>query len=615
MIGLLLLLSIVSGDTIPTIDEIIVTAKAEPMAILSSTMEIPDSILKNVITPDKALQELSGIYISYGAKIGADVMIRGFDTREITILIDGVPVSLPYDGTFDISQIPVSDLMKIRVYKGVGANIFGPNAMGGAINFVTASPFSGKRQISLGVGRNFDKYASFTYSVNSGNLGLLVTGSYVKSDGFYLSSKFTPDLNEDGGVRSHSWYDKANLRVKLGYNTFNKGTFYLNTGIIDNSRGIPPEVGSTWPRYWKFPVWREKILKLSHEYGWANKLLRTNFYYQGFYNVLESYRDSTYQNLKWKSTYDDYTIGSNIYFDASNFTSSLLLKKDVHREQGDTGEPWEKYEDFNGSLAGNYLVNLGKVNFSVGLGASFLKPYELGEAQKTLYALDPSVGVTWAIGNLRFKTSVAMRSRFPTLKELYSSRLGRYIPNPDLKAERSLNIDAGVTYVFGNLEGSLTFFDSEVKDLIDRIKVDSIHYQMVNINKARYYGFELDLKAYCFKFNYTFLKALNLSPDREFDYLEYRPEHKFNVEFQKAFVKGVKFDMTVQYVGSRYYIERSGTGELPSYTLTNLSLEKTFGRYGVSFKVDNLFDVNYESEKGDPMPGRYYRFDITINLD
>ncbi len=615
MIGLLILLSIISGDTIPTIDEIIVTAKAEPMAILSSTMEIPDSILRRTVTPDKALQELSGIYVSYGAKIGADVMIRGFDTREITILIDGVPVSLPYDGTFDISQIPVSDLTKIRVYKGVGANIFGPNAMGGAINFVTASPFSNKRQISIGVGRNFDKFASFIYSVSSGNLGLLVTGSYAKSDGFYLSNNFTPDLNEDGGIRNNSWYDKTNLRVKLGYSTLNSGTFYLNAGIIDNSRGIPPEVGSTRPRFWRFPVWREKILKLSHEFSQGDKLLRTNLYYQGFYNVLESYRDSTYQDLKWKSTYDDYTIGTNVYFDTHNLTSSLLLKKDVHREQGNSGEPWKKYKDFNGSIAGNYLFNFGETDLSIGLSASFLKPYELGKGQKTLYALDPSFGITGVLGNLRLKTSLAMRSRFPTLKELYSSRLGLYIPNPDLKAERSLNMDAGFTYVFGNIEGGLTFFDSEVKDLIDRVKVDSVHYQMVNINKARYYGFELNLKAYCFQFNYTFLKALNLSPDRKFDYLEYRPEHKFNFNFQRPILRGVKFGVTVQYVGSRYYIERSGTGELPSYTLTNLSLEKTFGRYDVNFKVNNLFDVNYESEKGDPMPGRYYRFDITVHLD
>ncbi len=615
MIELFLLLSIISGDTLPTIDEIIVTAKAEPMAILSSTMEIPDSILKNVITPDRALEELSGIYISYGAKIGADVMIRGFDTREITILIDGVPVSLPYDGTFDISQIPVSDLTKIRIYKGVGTNIFGPNAMGGAINFVTASPFSGKRQISLGVGRNFDKFASFTYSVSSGNLGLLITGGYARSDGFYLSNDFQPDLNEDGGVRNNSWYDKTNLRVKLGYTTLSTGTFYLNAGIVDNSRGIPPEVGSTRPRYWRFPVWREKILKLSHEYGWSQKLLRTNFYYQGFYNVLESYRDSTFRDLKWKSTYDDYTVGTNIYYDTPNFTSSLLLKKDIHREQGNTGEPWKKYKDLNGSLAGDYLLHFGEANISIGLGISFLKPYELGKAQKTLYAIDPSIGATWASGNLRFKTSAAMRSRFPTLKELYSSRLGRYIPNPDLKAERSLNMDAGVTYVFGNFESGLTFFDSEVKDLIDRIKVDSIHYQMVNVHKARYYGVELNLKAYCFKFSYTFLKALNLSPDREFDYLEYRPEHKFNLKFQRAVYRDVKFGMNIQYVGSRYYIERSGTGKLPAYTLTDVSIEKAFGRYDMSLKINNLFDVNYESEKGDPMPGRYYRFDITINLD
>ncbi len=613
MIGILLLLPLIFHDTLTVIDEVVIKAKAEPISLISGAVEIPDTFLKTAESPDEAINHLAGVYVSYGGKTGADVMIRGFDTREIVIMVDGVPVVLPYDGTFDVSQLPMSDLEKIKVFRGTGADVFGPNAMGGVINFVTASPFHRYRRVSLGLGRNFDRFFNFTYSFQTGQLGFLLAGGLSKSDGYYLSDNFEPDLNEDGGVRENSWYEKKNIRFKAGYKSISWGKFFFNAGIVDNSRGIPIEVGTSRPRYWKFPIWREKIFKLSHEITFSGIITRTNIYYQGFYNILEAYRDSTFSTLKWKSTYDDYSLGGNFYLDFPDATLGLTFKKDVHREKGSEDEPWVQYDAYNGSLGSDVTFRTVLGNIAPGFNISFMKAEEADRS--SMVTFNPSLGWTDVFGNFRLKASAAVRSRFPTLKELFSSRMGRYYPNPDLRPERTLNLDFGGTYLYGGVEIGVNIFDSEVKDLIDRVKVDADHYQMQNINRARYSGVELSLAGKNVRLNYTYMKSKNLSEDREFDFLEYRPEHKLTFDLSFTPWKLFTVRTSVQYVGKRYYIFRDEYGELDPYTLVNIEAEKQIGKFSILLKVKNLFDVNYESEKGYPMPGRYWKLVLSANLD
>ncbi len=613
MVGLLIIIPLIFHDTLTVIDEVVIKAKAEPISLVSGVMEIPDTFLKTAESPDEVINHLTGVYVSYGGKTGADVMIRGFDTREIVIMVDGVPVVLPYDGTFDISQLPMSDLEKIKVFRGVGADVFGPNAMGGVINFVTTSPFHRYRRVSIGLGRNLDKFLNFTYSAQAGRLGFLLSGGYSKSDGYYLSDDFKPDLNEDGGIRENSWYEKKNLRFKVGYNSMHLGKFFFNAGLVDNSRGVPIEVGTSRPRYWKFPVWREKILKFSHEIVGSKLITRTNIYYQGFYNILESYRDSTFSTLKWKSIYDDYSVGGNVYFDFPDATLGLTMKKDVHREKKGDDEPWVTYDAYNGSIGFDMTFRTLAGNFAPGFNVSFMKAE--GADRSSMVTLNPSAGWTDAFGNLRLKASVAVRSRFPTLKELFSSRMGRYYPNPDLRPERAINFDFGGTYLYGGIEIGVNLFDSEVKDLIDRVKVDRDHYQMQNINRARYSGVEFSLSHEIVRLNYTYLKAKNLSEDREFDFLEYRPEHKLTFDLTLTPWNLFEVRTSIQYVGKRYYIFKDEYGELDPYTLVNVETEKRLGNFSLLFKVKNLFDVSYESEKGYPMPGRYWKLVLTVNLD
>ncbi|MFX4243654.1 TonB-dependent receptor domain-containing protein, partial [Aliarcobacter butzleri] len=59
---------------------------------------------------------------------------------------------------------------------------------------------------------------------------------------------------------------------------------------------------------------------------------------------------------------------------------------------------------------------------------------------------------------------VAKKTRFASLKDRYSFRLGRAIPNPDLKPEKAINYEIGANKIFENQGIKSAFFYSDVKD-------------------------------------------------------------------------------------------------------------------------------------------------------
>src|SRR5690606_20015295 len=68
------------------------------------------------------------------------VTLRGFNSRQVPLFIDGVPVYVPYDGNVDLARFGVDYVSEIRVSKGLASLLYGPNIMGGAINVVSRRP-------------------------------------------------------------------------------------------------------------------------------------------------------------------------------------------------------------------------------------------------------------------------------------------------------------------------------------------------------------------------------------------------------------------------------------------------------------------------------------------
>lgn len=137
-------------------------------------------------TYPELLKEIPGVYStaetgSYG---DAKINIRGFKNENISVLLNGVPISgLTSGSMFWNNWVGLADATAaIQVQKGIGASMLSDNSVGGTINIITKSP---AEESYTELGYNYTSYglskAMLNYS--SGEIGngwgVMMSGSYT----------------------------------------------------------------------------------------------------------------------------------------------------------------------------------------------------------------------------------------------------------------------------------------------------------------------------------------------------------------------------------------------------------------------------------------------------
>jgi len=84
-----------------------------------------------------ALALLPDVSVRDAGRGGFNIDIRGARKGAVSIFIDGVLVSDPYYGTFDVSTIPITDIVQIRVSTTPQSPLDGPGGPGGVIEVHT----------------------------------------------------------------------------------------------------------------------------------------------------------------------------------------------------------------------------------------------------------------------------------------------------------------------------------------------------------------------------------------------------------------------------------------------------------------------------------------------
>lgn len=119
----------------------------------------------------------------------ARISIRGFNQRNIGVMIDGVPVNdmengwVYWSNWFGLDEIT----NQIQVQRGLGATKLAMPSVGGTMNIIT-QPTGGKREIKVGQEYGTGNFLRTSLSYKSGQLkngwGILFSGSYKQGDGW-----------------------------------------------------------------------------------------------------------------------------------------------------------------------------------------------------------------------------------------------------------------------------------------------------------------------------------------------------------------------------------------------------------------------------------------------
>ncbi len=92
-----------------------------------------------------ALELMPDLYVRTAGRGGMQVDIRGARKGSTKILIDGVAVDDPFYGNFDLSSIPVTDIVQIRVSASPSSPIDGIGGPGGVIEVHTRDAVGARR--------------------------------------------------------------------------------------------------------------------------------------------------------------------------------------------------------------------------------------------------------------------------------------------------------------------------------------------------------------------------------------------------------------------------------------------------------------------------------------
>ena len=592
---------------------------------------------------------------SYGRATESTAEFRGTSPSHTQVTWNGMRINSPMLGTVDFSTIPSYFIDQATLYHGASSMHLTGGGLGGAVELKSLVPnISGNSlQYVQGIGSysTYDQFLQFSHNGPKWSSNTRLVYSTSKNDFSYINHDKKVDVRDEQGNIVHSYHPKE--RNQSGYFTDIHALqdIFYNDGA-GNRMGL-----SVWYAHHK-----RGLPFLSVDYKDD-----TDFTNEQDQNTLRSVLSWTYTESQWKSTvrggyayqdiaYDYHTTRQGIKNDITQSRShthngyvqaeadylpheKLMLNAKAeayyNKVRSHDKSPFQQHENYNkGRMEyhGSLQARWRPVSpFSV---AAIIREEIYGKKWIPVMPALFADYVLYAPWKLVAKASVARNYRYPSMNDLYFKPGG----NPYLEPEKGFTYDAGVEWDFRSkafqLKGSLSAFDSYIKDWILWTPNTKGYWQPSNVKKVHNYGMEIMLEAATqirkhtrasLTANYAFTPSINQgkpSNDNDASYgkqLCYVPKHSANIS---ARLEWKTWALQYKWI---HYSERFTTtsnesdyitGQLKPYFMSDMAIEKAFHwkRLDASVKavVNNLLDTDYVTVLSRPMAGR--NFEIFIQL-
>jgi Fe(3+) dicitrate transport protein len=233
----------------------------------------------HVMTTNEALRKAAGVNVrdEEGFGLRPNIGIRGLNpTRSTKVLLleDGIPLAFaPYGDNASYYHPPVDRFDRIEILKGAGQNIYGPQTVGGVINYITPAPpeaFTGGARLTGG-NREYLNARGFV-----GGSGMLL--DYVRKQG---------DAARDN---THSELDDVNYKAVIGLGSGQaltaRASYYAEDSQLTYSGLTDAEYANFGNSYNPFKndffVADREGVSLTHEMPLRGATLLTNLYASRF---------------------------------------------------------------------------------------------------------------------------------------------------------------------------------------------------------------------------------------------------------------------------------------------------------------------------------------------
>jgi outer membrane receptor for ferrienterochelin and colicin len=243
----------VPAGEIPAYD-VYVTSERDLVEKVTTVRRISQETIeeKNARSLDEALVREPSVVLRRGGEGVARIDLRGLRTRQILLLVDGVPFHSTEDGNFDPSLIPSQIIESIDLSYSNSSVLYGDGPLAGVLQVRTRSGEAGLHAQGRGDFREGMQYTGQA-SVAGAARGLegFASGSVFSSEGYWLPGDFDGTSLEDGGLRENADRKQGNAFARLGYAPSEKGRVDLLFDYRRADFGVPWNVSENGDPYGK----------------------------------------------------------------------------------------------------------------------------------------------------------------------------------------------------------------------------------------------------------------------------------------------------------------------------------------------------------------------------
>lgn len=133
---------------------------------------------RNVQTAAEAVSMATGVYVDHTTE--PSVSIRGYDSKNVLVLLDGQPMNSGWNGNVDWGMIPVDNIRRVEVVSGGQSALYGGRAVGGVINIMTKTQKEDGVHGTVHIGYGSNNTWKQSYSV-SGKADRFTYGAFYES--------------------------------------------------------------------------------------------------------------------------------------------------------------------------------------------------------------------------------------------------------------------------------------------------------------------------------------------------------------------------------------------------------------------------------------------------
>lgn len=656
-------------DTLQHLKEVVVTAKPfqEVIPVQSLSGKQLEALSSHTVAD--ALRYFAGIQVKdYGGLGGLKTIdVRNMGTHHVGVFYDGIELGNAQNGVVDLGKFSLDDMETLTLYNGQKSEIFQS-----AKDFAAASTvYLRTKRPAFREGKRTNLIARFkTMSINfwnpsfrleqklSDKVNMSLSSEYIKSNGKY---KFKYKRNNlDGTLAYDTTATRLNsdieaIRIESAlFGRIDNGTWYAKAYYYGSDRGAPGAIVAN---------------KFSDGYRQKDK----DFFLQG--DLLKDFGDKYHFQMKAKYGYnrmnylarDTTTVLGETVTESAQFDNTYY-QQEVYLSAVNMYNiaPWWdvslsvdfQWNKLNATLRGiatpfaypNRHTTLASLATSVNLGkvkamGSVIGNYVHETVKNGAVASDKKeITPALFIGykpfdehDFNIRAFAKRIFRMPTFNDLYYAQIGSSVLNPEYMNQ----YDIGFTYskTFNNkILNSISFqadaYYTDTKDKIIAAPTGNLfRWMMSNIGKVKGKGVEavanVDMSidkvriatnltyAYAESKDYTKIFGLGLSSYG--DQIPYTPWHSGSAILNTSYDTW-NLNYSFIYVGKRYNgaFNNVKKNEVQPWYTHDISFQKElkfkYFKATGTVEVNNLFDQHYEVIYNYPMPGRTFRFIISITL-